>query len=112
MREPSQRSANLQLHLGPRKNEGIAETRTSVDIRVASLAHDLRNHCVLHGRKILETPDSIHLATAIHYRAKEFHTFDNELIALSGDVGGHKLIVCKPETNSPQLDLKPPKKEG
>jgi hypothetical protein len=25
MRESSQRSANLQLHLGPRKNEGIAE---------------------------------------------------------------------------------------
>ena len=25
MRELSQRSANLQLHLGPQKNEGIAE---------------------------------------------------------------------------------------
>ena len=25
MRESSQRSANLQLHLGPHKNEGIAE---------------------------------------------------------------------------------------
>ena len=25
MRESSQRSANLQLHLGPQKNEGIAE---------------------------------------------------------------------------------------
>ncbi len=28
MRESSQRSANLRLHLGPRKNEGIAEDVT------------------------------------------------------------------------------------
>jgi hypothetical protein len=53
----------------------------------------------------------IHLATAVLYRADEFHTFDDQLIAFSGNVGGHKLIVCHPETKSPQLDLRKPKPE-
>jgi predicted nucleic acid-binding protein len=86
--------------------------RQSVDIRVAAIAHDLRNYYALAGRS-LKSPDAIHLATAILYRADEFHTFDDQLIALSGNVGGNKLIVCKPETKSPQLDLrKPPPTEG
>lgn len=85
--------------------------RQSVDIRVAQLAHDIRNHYALAGRS-LKTPDSIHLSTAIIYRADEFHTFDEQLISFSGNVGGHKLIVCKPETKSPQLDLRKPKPEG
>src|SRR5208283_3704066 len=45
MRESSQRSANLQLHLGPRKNEGIAEARVSTDnqltVRVLRLSQML-----------------------------------------------------------------------
>ena len=87
-------------------------SRQSVDIRVAAIAHDLRNYYALAGRT-LKSPDAIHLATAILYRADEFHTFDDQLIALSGNVGGNKLIVCKPETKSPQLDLrKPPPSEG
>jgi predicted nucleic acid-binding protein len=80
-------------------------SRQSMDIRVAALAHDLRNHYAMSGQNI-ETPDAIHLATAIQYRADEFHTFDAKLLALSGSVGGHKLIVCKPETRAPQLDLR------
>jgi predicted nucleic acid-binding protein len=82
--------------------------RVSMDVRVATLAHDLRNHYALLGRSI-KAPDAIHLATAIHYRADQFHTFDDQLLALSGNVGGHKLIICKPETKSPQLDLRKPK---
>ena len=83
--------------------------RKSMDIRVAELAHDLRDHYSRKGEKALKTPDAIHLATAIHYRADQFHTFDDKLLALSGNVGGHRLIVCKPESKSPQLDLRKPK---
>ena len=92
-------------------------SRLSMDIKIASLAHDLRNHyasvVAATGGKTLSTPDAIHLATAIHYRVDEFHTFDEKdgssslgLISLSGNVGGHKLTVCKPEARSPQLDLR------
>lgn len=87
--------------------------RVSTDVKVASLAHDLRNHYAATGGKNLSTPDAIHLATAIMYRAEQFHTFDEEgsrqslgLIPLSGNVGGHKLIICKPESKRPQLDLR------
>lgn len=94
--------------------------QVSVDIKIAALAHDIRNHYASAGSKTVSTPDSIHLATAILYRADEFHTFDQAgssrslgLLPLSGNVGGHKLIVCKPEAKQPQLDLrKPPKKSN
>lgn len=89
--------------------------RQAMDIRVAQIAHDLRNHYVAQGGKTLSTPDAIHLATAILYRADEFHTFDTEgssrslgLIPLSGNVGGHRLTICKPEAKNPQLDLRRP----
>src|SRR5579871_490855 len=91
-------------------------TRVGIDTRIASLAHDIRNHYSSAGGKTLSTPDAIHLATAILYRADEFHTFDAEgsrqslgLIPLSGNVGGHKLTICKPEAKRPQLDLRKPK---
>jgi hypothetical protein len=91
-------------------------SRQAMDIRVAELAHDLRNHYAELGGRMLSTPDAIHLATAIHYRADEFHTFDSGsstkslgLIPLSGNVGGHKLIICKPTAKSPQLDLRKPR---
>jgi hypothetical protein len=37
MRELSQRSANLRLHLGPRKNEGIAESSASFSCSIAEM---------------------------------------------------------------------------
>ncbi len=94
-------------------------TQLGMDTKIAGLAHDLRDHyaanAAAHGGKTLSTPDAIHLATAIHYRIDEFHTFDNDgnakhlgLLPLSGNVGGHRLIICKPEAKSPQLDLKKP----
>jgi len=86
-------------------------SRQSMDIRGASLAHDLRNYYAMLGRS-LKTADAIHLATAIIYRADEFHTFDEQLLSWSGNIGGHKLIICKPETKSPQLDLRKPKLDG
>ena len=81
--------------------------RVGMDIKVAQLAHDLRNHFDGKGVK-LKQPDAIHLATAILYRADEFHTFDEQLIAMSGDVAGHRLKICKPEARSPELDLQKP----
>lgn len=93
--------------------------RVNVDTKVATLAHDIRNHYATRsaefGGKNLSTPDAIHLATAIFYRADEFHTFDEGgsgkslgLIPLSGDVGGHRLTICKPEARHPTLDLRKP----
>lgn len=93
-------------------------SRIGVDTKVASLAHDLRNHYAKKGSKTLSTPDAIHLATAVHYRADEFHTFDEDgsskslgLIPLSGDVGGHKLKICKPVVRHPEFDLRKPTSE-
>jgi predicted nucleic acid-binding protein len=91
-------------------------TRVSVDTKIARLAHDLRDHyaalAASTGSKLLSTADAIHLATAIHHRVSEFHTFDEMgnakhlgLLPLSGNVGGHRLTICKPEARSPQLDL-------
>ena len=96
-------------------------TQVGIDTKVAGLSHDLRDHysanSALHGGKTISTPDAIHLATAIHYRVDEFHTFDNDgsaknlgLLPLSGDIGGHRLKICKPESKNPQLDLIKPTK--
>lgn len=89
--------------------------RTGVDLKVARLSHDIRNHYALAGGKMLTTPDAIHLATAIMYRADEFHTFDDGknskalgLLGLSGNVAGHKLTICKPEARNPGFDLRKP----
>jgi len=93
--------------------------RLGMDSKVASLAHDIRDYYMVHaaefGGKTLSTPDAIHLATAILYRVDQFHTFDKDgsakslgLIPLSGNVGGHKLILCKPQAKNPGLDLRSP----
>lgn len=88
-------------------------TRISFDTKIATIAHGIRDHYAKAGGKLLTTPDAIHIATAIHYRVDEFHTFDNNggtktlgLLPLSGDVAGHRLKICKPEAKSPQLDLR------
>lgn len=92
--------------------EGVMQrpnfTNVAVDLRVAKLALDLRNHYLAQtslGGKTLTVPDSLHVATAILYRVTEMHTFDEKndakqnslgLIPLSGNVGGHNLVICKP----------------
>ena len=91
--------------------------RLGMDSKVASVAHDIRDHYMSRtaefGGKTLSTPDAIHLATAILYRVDEFHTFDRDgsskslgLIPLSGNVGGHRLIICKPQAKNPGFDLR------
>jgi predicted nucleic acid-binding protein len=83
-------------------------TRIGIDTKVAQLAHDIRDQLTKDSRNI-KTPDALHLATAILNRADQFHTFDEKLIALSGNVAGHKLAICKPVAKNPQLDLKQPR---
>ncbi|HWL06340.1 MAG TPA: PIN domain-containing protein [Xanthobacteraceae bacterium] len=96
-------------------------TRIGIDSKIATLAHDIRDHYMKRADefdgKTLSTPDAIHLATAILYRVSEFHTFDEKgsrkslgLIPLSGNVGGNKLTICKPQARNPGLDLRSPKK--
>jgi|SRR6185312_3925457 len=83
-------------------------SRVGIDTKVAEMAHNIRNACKSSGVK-LETPDALHLATAILHRADEFHTFDDDLIRLNGNVGGNRLVICKPVAKRPQLDLRTPK---
>jgi predicted nucleic acid-binding protein len=45
----------------------------------------------------MDLPDAQHLATAIASQVDEFHTFDDELLKKSGNVAGHKLLICKPK---------------
>jgi len=60
----------------------------------------------------VETPDAIHLATAITYEADEFHTLDGagkkkrstDLLKLGTKIAGrYNLLICKPE--GPQAGL-------
>jgi predicted nucleic acid-binding protein len=75
----------------------------SVDGRIAQRASEIRNYYNQRGIKI-STPDSIHLATAIIYKADEFHTMDgsgkrqrpNDLLRLNGDVAGYPLHIRVP----------------
>ena len=83
-------------------------SRGGVDTKIAQLAHDIRNYYVSRGIMKVKTPDAIHVATAILNRAEEFHTFDGDLLSLSGDVAGHRLLICKPVARNPQLDLRKP----
>lgn len=93
----------------------------SIDVKIARLAHDIRDSYTRRADqfegKTLSTPDALHLATAIIYRATEFHTFDGSngrkslgLLPLSGDVAGHNLTICRPVARSPELDLRRPGK--
>lgn len=93
--------------------------RLGMDTKVASVAHDLRDYYSTRPKEFdnrtLSTPDAIHLATAIIYRVTEFHTFDDKgnsrslgLIPLSGNVGGNRLTICKPQARNPGLDLRKP----
>jgi predicted nucleic acid-binding protein len=79
------------------------------DLRVSRLAQKIReyyqNQKTIDGLDGLSTPDAIHLATAIHYDADVFYTFDEgkkngrkgrSLLSISGDVAGYNLKISKP----------------
>ncbi|SRR6266446_721439 len=88
----------------------------AADQRITRLSSEIRDYYhqkkKIDGLPSLSTPDAIHLATAIHYSVREFHTFDERddpkkrraLIPLSGNVAGHPLIICKPPI-PPQMAL-------
>lgn len=90
-----------------------------VDNRVAAKAHDIRDYYQAraeeNGGRTLRTPGAIDLATAIYYEASEMHTFDDGksspkslgLLALSGNVAGHDLTICKPRAAQLRIDFLP-----
>ena len=87
----------------------------NVDQRIAQLAQEIRQHYSQQNPSVrIETPDSIHLATAILYKADELHTTDgsgkrkrpSDLISLSGNVTGrYPLQIVLPR--SKQVGLFP-----
>lgn len=65
--------------------------------RIADLVGEIRDFYRQQGKR-LEVADAQHLATAIACQVHELHTFDeDDLIPLSGNIAGRKLIVCKPK---------------
>lgn len=75
----------------------------NVDIRIAKLAADIRDHYKKIERSI-KTPDAIHLATAINYKVDELQTFDGSrgrpgLLSLNGNVMGYNLKIVQPQKN-------------
>jgi len=87
-------------------------------LRVCEVAGELRWFYLAEhektGQAKLETPDAIHLATAICHDAHEFYAFDKKVenkrlsvLDLSGSVGGrYSLVIRKPPVTTPLLDLK------
>jgi predicted nucleic acid-binding protein len=88
-----------------RRNCGVLAT----DDRIWNLVHDLRDYYqqlkIQDNLPTLTTPDAVHLATAIHYEANAFHTFDKNdepprrraLIPLSGNIANkYEMTICVP----------------
>lgn len=91
-------------------------TEVSVDPRIAELASKIRSFYNMTGNtsssgKVLCVPDSICLASAIHFEADELHSFDEGkkkvesggkslgLLEIHGMVADeHQVTICKPGT--------------
>jgi len=97
---------NLYSQLLKRRNVQLVDN----DLRVSNLAREIREY--YREKPSLKTDDAIHLATAIHYRADAFYTFDEgkhggrSLLSLNGNVAGYPLKVCKPEVTQYRLRLR------
>lgn len=88
-----------------------------IDSRVMDLASEIRafhkKSTAKSALKNIRVPDAIHLASAIHYEATEFHTFDGKkpdgnvgkLLTLNGNVAGHKLKICAPQAEQLRLNF-------
>lgn len=104
----------LKTQAGRDKFEGLLKRPNidikDVDIRISSLAGNISDYCLDQNKAgkgpKLRQLDAIHFATAIHYKADAFYTFDDHLLSLGGNVGGYPLIVCKPPA-SIQLTMPP-----
>ncbi|CAJ2376631.1 MAG: PIN domain-containing protein [Gammaproteobacteria bacterium] len=69
-----------------------------VDTGIAKKAQEIRSRYPKKTKKekTIETPDAVHLATAIALEAKVFHTDDRKLLALDGKdfVDGLRITKC------------------
>ncbi len=97
----------------------------NVDLPIAKLTSELMEFYIDSDFELL-TPDAIHLATAIHFNAHEFHTYDGldpraprrtkykrcGLLLLDGNVAGHPLKIHVPSEDQYELTLKPIPDEG
>ena len=95
-----------------RRLESAFDGQTVIELGIDGQVMDLAAYIRTHQRatkkkdtiKNVRTPDAIHLASAIHYGATEFHTFDGArqggnpggLLTLDGNVAGHRLKICTP----------------
>lgn len=77
------------------KNRNLVEV-FAVDTRIAKRAQELRNRMLNEKEKKIGTPDAIHIATAIVSKAKQLHTFDEEILQLNGkdEVEGLVITDC------------------
>lgn len=69
--------------------------RINVDTNISQKASEIREYYKESGQNI-KTPDAIHLATALLLQVDAFHTFEDKLLELDGNVMGHNLTICKP----------------
>ena len=88
--------------------DGVSVIELQIDGRIMDLAGEIRatqrSSTKKDALKNIRVPDAIHLASAIHFDATEFHTFDGAkvsgqtkgLLTLDGNVGGHRLHVRSP----------------
>jgi predicted nucleic acid-binding protein len=98
----------------------------NVDLPIAKLTSELMDFYINSDFELL-TPDAIHLATALHYNAEEFHTFDGVdpnqkprnkrytkcgLLSLNGNVAGRPLKVVRPSAEQYELNLTSRTSEG
>ena len=109
------RAEVLDMHLTQMQRRQLVATfddqrisELQIDSRIMDLASQIRNFQKNSKKKDIikniKVPDAIHLASAIHYDATEFHTFDGArsgkntagLLTLNGNVAGHRLKICCP----------------
>lgn len=100
------------LKLFDRSNVKCLDATSRVMLKAGELRGYYDKRRKQNADKTLGEPDSVHLATAILYKADEFHTFDKKgrkgtlgLLPLNGNVAGHQLTICKPRSVQGMLDL-------
>ena len=74
------------------KNGNLVEV-FAVDIRIAEKAQTIRNRTRNEKKKMIKTPDAVHIATAIVSKAKQLHTFDDEILKLNGKSEVEELAI-------------------
>jgi predicted nucleic acid-binding protein len=117
------RSEIFRGRLSPEQKDKYAKlmlrrtvTEIAPDARVMDRASAIREYYANEKpKRSISTPDAIHLATAIIYKADEFQTMDGleqggtkrtKLLALSGNVAGYNLPVVQPyPRNRPPAEL-------